>query len=473
VLRRILQAYLATGTTLEHLVGIADLDWRDEQRMHFLVENLTAAASPSNVPLLNPASAKAAIDTGGGNLLRGGGKFLRDMASPPRIPAMVDTSAFDVGRNVAVTPGAVVLRTEVFELIQYTPQTPTVREIPLLLVPPMINKFYALDLAPGRSLVEYLVASGQQVFILSWRNPDARHAEWGLDTYVSAVLEALGAVERICAVDRTVLAGVCAGGVLASITAAYLAGTGQRGRLAGLGLAVSVLDNTQSGVATAMFNHRLARLATLASRRRGYLDGRALAEVFAWLRPVDLVWNYWVNNYLLDHKPPAFDLLYWNADTTRMPARLHADFVGVALANPLVEPGRLQVLGVPVDLSAIDTDAYVVAGISDHITPWQNCYRTTQLLGGATRFILSTSGHIQALVNPPGNPKASYQLNEKNPADAQDWLNGASAHRDSWWPDAVAWLGERCGGDRPAPEQLGGAGLTPLVQAPGTYVFDT
>jgi polyhydroxyalkanoate synthase subunit PhaC len=473
LLRGVVQAYLATGKTLEHLVDSAGLGWRDEQRMRFLAENLLQAASPSNVALVNPASAKAVIDTGGGNLLRGGRNLIRDMAASPRIPAMVDTSAFDVGRNLALTPGAVVLRTEAFELIQYTPATETVREIPLLLVPPMINKFYAIDLAPGRSLVEHLVASGQQVFVISWRNPDARHAAWGLDTYVRAVLEALEAVERICAVDRTVLAGLCAGGVLASITAAYLAGTGQQSRLAALGLAVSVLDNAQSGVASALVNRRLIRLATLASRRRGYLDGRALAEVFAWLRPGDLVWNYWVNNYLLGQKPPAFDLLYWNADTTRMPATLHADFVDMSLTNPLATSGALKVLGVPVDLSRINVDAYVVAGISDHITPWQNCYRSTQLLGGATRFVLSTSGHIQALVNPPGNSKASYQLNEKNPADAQEWLKGASMQQGSWWPDAVAWLSERCGADKPAPEQLGGGGLAPLVQAPGTYVFDT
>jgi poly[(R)-3-hydroxyalkanoate] polymerase subunit PhaC len=473
LLRGVVQAYLATGKTLEHLVDSAGLGWRDEQRMRFLAENLLQAASPSNVALVNPASAKAVIDTGGANLLRGGRNLIRDMAASPRIPAMVDTSAFDVGRNLALTPGAVVLRTEAFELIQYTPATETVREIPLLLVPPMINKFYAIDLAPGRSLVEHLVASGQQVFVISWRNPDARHAAWGLDTYVRAVLEALEAVERICAVDRTVLAGLCAGGVLASITAAYLAGTGQQSRLAALGLAVSVLDNAQSGVASALVNRRLIRLATLASRRRGYLDGRALAEVFAWLRPGDLVWNYWVNNYLLGQKPPAFDLLYWNADTTRMPATLHADFVDMSLTNPLATSGALKVLGVPVDLSRINVDAYVVAGISDHITPWQNCYRSTQLLGGATRFVLSTSGHIQALVNPPGNSKASYQLNEKNPADAQEWLKGASMQQGSWWPDAVAWLSERCGADKPAPEQLGGGGLAPLVQAPGTYVFDT
>jgi polyhydroxyalkanoate synthase len=209
------------------------------------------------------------------------------------------------------------------------------------------------------------------------------------------------------------------------------------------------------------------------SRRRGYLDGRALAEVFAWLRSGDLIWNYWVNNYLLGKKPPAFDILFWNADTTRMSAKLHADFVDLAMGNRIITPGALTVLGVPVDLSRIEVDAYIVAGIADHITPWQNCYSSTQLLGGESRFVLSTSGHIAALVNPPGNPKASYQVNKDNPADPADWLKTARADQGSWWPDMAAWLGEHCGAEKPAPAELGGSGLRPLVDAPGTYVFDT
>jgi polyhydroxyalkanoate synthase subunit PhaC len=473
LLRRTVQGYLAATRSADELVAQAGLDWRDDRRVRFLVDNLEQALAPSNVPLLNPASAKAAIDTAGGSLVRGGLAFLRDMTTSPRIPEMVDTSPFEVGRTIAVTPGAVVLRTEVLELIQYRPQTERVREVPLLVVPPTINKYYALDLAPGRSLVEYLVRGGQQVFVISWRNPDARHADWGLDTYVQSVLEALDAVERICGTDRTALTGICAGGIIAAVAASHLAATGRQHRLAAFGLAVTVLDNARAGTAAALADRRVAAAATALSRRRGYLDGRSLAEVFAWLRPGDLVWNYWVNNYLLGKKPPAFDILFWNADTTRMPARLHADFVDLAMDNALVTPGALTVLGVPVDLSRVDVDSYVVAGIADHITPWQNCYRSTHLLGGESRFVLSTSGHIAALVNPPDNPKSSYQTSKKNPAGPQEWLRTAHTEQGSWWPDALAWLGERCGPEKPAPAELGGDGLRPLVDAPGTYVFDS
>jgi polyhydroxyalkanoate synthase subunit PhaC len=473
LLRRAVQAYLAAGQTAQQLVGDAELHWRDEQRTRFLVENLVAALSPSNLPLVNPASAKAAVDSAGANFVRGGRNLLGDLATPPRVPEMVDKSAFEVGRTIAVTPGAVVLRSEVLELIQYRPQTGQVRKVPLLIVPPTINKYYALDLAPGRSLVEYLLQHGQQVFLVSWRNPDARHAGWDLDTYVQAVLDALDAVERISRSERTALAGICSGGIIASIAAAHLADTGRQDRLAGLALAVTVLDNARAGTPAALADLRLAKAATALSRRRGYLDGRALAEVFAWLRPDDLIWNYWVNNYLLGRKPPAFDILFWNSDTTRMSAKLHADFVDLAMRNSLVQPGAMSVLGRPVDLSRIEVDAYVVAGIGDHLTPWQNCYRSTQLLGGDSRFVLSTSGHIAALVNPPGNPKASYQTNKDNPADAPAWLETAETRQGSWWPDVVSWLGERCGPEKRAPTRLGGGGLRPLVEAPGTYVLDS
>ena len=472
ILRRLLQGYLVAGQTLQQLVADADLGWRDDQRVRFLVDNLVEAAAPSNLPLVNPASVKEAIDTGGLSLLRGGRNLARDMASSPRIPAMVDPSGFEVGRTVAATPGSVVLRTEVLELIQYRPSTDRVREVPLLITPPTINKYYAVDLAPGRSLVEHLVDSGQQVFVMSWRNPDARHASWNLDTYVRAVLDALDATERICRSERSVLLGLCSGGIIASLTAAHLAATGGLSRLAGLALAVTVLDNDQAGLGAALVDRRLAIAATAASRRRGYLDGRSLAEVFAWLRPGDLIWNYWVNDYLLGQKPPAFDVLFWNADTTRMTAALHADFIDLFLHNRLVKPGDARVLDLPVDLSAVDIDSYVVAGIADHLTPWQNCYRSTQLLGGASRFVLSTSGHIAALVNPPGNPKASHRTNDANPGSAGAWLADAQTHPDSWWPDFVTWLTEHGGATKPAPDLPGGGGLVPLVDAPGTYVLD-
>jgi polyhydroxyalkanoate synthase len=472
ILRRLVQGYLATGQLAEDLVTDAELDWRDAERVHFLVENLTEALAPSNVPVLNPASAKAVIDTAGLSLVRGARNLVTDMARPPRVPAMVDTSAFEVGRNIAVTPGAVVLRTEIFELIQYAPQTEQVHRTPLLIVPPTINKNYALDLAPGRSLVEYLVGQGQQVFMISWRNPDARHAGWGLDAYVGAVLEALAAVERVAGVESTALTGVCAGGIIASLAAAHLAATGGQDRLAAFTLLVTVLDNAQAGTSAALVDESVAEAAKAMSRRRGYLDGRALAEVFAWLRPGDLIWNYWVNNYLLGKQPPAFDILFWNADTTRMTAGLHADFIDISLGNGLVTPGAVTVLGTPVDLSRVGVDAYVVAGIADHITPWQNCYRSAQLLGGDTRFVLSTSGHIAALVNPPTNPKATFQTNKDITVDAQQWLQSARPQQGSWWPDFAAWLAERSGALKAAPTELGGGGLRPLAEAPGTYVYE-
>jgi len=473
LLRRIVQAYLAAGQTADELVGDAALDWRDDKRIRFVTDNVAEALSPSNAPLVNPASAKAAIDSGGLNLARGGISLLRDLATPPRVPEMVDTSQFEVGRNIAVTPGAVVLRTEVLELIQYRPQTEQVREIPLLVVPPTINKYYALDLAPGRSLVEFLVRGGQQVFVISWRNPDARHAGWGLDTYTEEVLGALDAAQRVSGAGQAAMVGACAGGIIASVAAAHLAAIGQRDRLAAFALLVTVLDTAQAGMAGALMDRQLASAAKAMSARRGYLDGRSLAEVFAWLRPGDLIWNYWVNNYLLGKRPPAFDVLFWNADTTRMSAKLHADFVDLAMDNKLVTPGALTVLGTPIDVGAVATDAYLVAGIADHITPWQNCYRSTQLLGGKSRFILSTSGHIAALVNPPGNPKAHYQTNNGTPADAEDWLQAAETQQGSWWPDLLAWLGDRCGKQEPASNELGGGGLRPIIDAPGTYVFDT
>ena len=472
VLRRVLQAYLAAGQAAEDLVTDADLDWRDAERVRFMVENVSQALAPSNVPLLNPASAKAAIDTAGLSLLRGGRNLLGDMTSAPHVPAMVDTSGFEVGRNIAATPGAVVLRTEMLELIQYTPSTDQVRQVPLLIVPPTINKHYALDLAPDRSLVEYLVGQGQQVFMIAWRNPDARHADWGMDAYVTAVIQALDAVERIAGTSNTAVAGVCSGGIIASLAAAHLAATGRQDRLAAFTLLVTVLDNAQAGTSAALVDAPTAAAAKAMSRRRGYLDGRALAEVFAWLRPGDLIWNYWVNNYLLGKQPPAFDILFWNADTTRMTAGLHADFIDIAMGNGLVTPGAVSALGTPVDLSEIRADAYVVAGIADHITPWQNCYRSTQLLGGDTRFVLSTSGHIAALVNPPGNPKATFQTSTDTVSDPQQWLASAGTEQGSWWPDFAAWLGERCGPTTAAPQQLGGGGLRPLTAAPGTYVFE-
>ncbi len=247
LLRRLLQAYLAASATTRELLDDADLEWRDRERMKFVTDNVIEALSPSNAPLANPAALKAALDTGGRSYLRGAANFVRDMSVPPRVPSMVDREAFNVGLDLAITPGEVVLRTEVFELIQYSPQTERVRKIPMLLVPPTINKYYIADLGPGRSMVEYFVRSGQQVFLVSWRNPGAEHADWGLDTYVAAVLEAMSAVENICQVDQTVLFSLCAGGIISSLLLGHLVDTGQEDRLAGFALGVTLLDQSRAG----------------------------------------------------------------------------------------------------------------------------------------------------------------------------------------------------------------------------------
>jgi polyhydroxyalkanoate synthase len=441
--------------------------------MRFAVENVVDLAAPTNVPVMNPAVVKATLDTGGRNFVAGAQHFVRDMRKPPRIPSMVDESEFEVGENIAVTPGAVVLRTPVFELIQYRPQTAEVRTLPVLVVPPTINKYYVLDLAPGRSLVEYLVQQGMQVFVVSWRNPDARHSTWGLDAYVQAILSALDAVEDICGVDSTHLLAACSGGILASMAAAHLAVTGQEHRLASVDLLVTLLDQTRAGLTSAMVDERVAARAVAASRRRGYLDGRRLAEVFAWLRPGDLVWNYWVNNYIQGRTPPRFDILYWNADTTRMTAQLHADFIDVAMHNRLTEAGGVTVLGTEIDLDRVPVDSYVVAGSADHICPWQACYRSAQLLGGEVRFVLSTNGHIAALVNPPGNPKSSYRVSDDMTAEAADWEQLAATQKGSWWPDFASWLVERSGEEKPARADLGNERFPALEEAPGSYVRGT
>jgi polyhydroxyalkanoate synthase subunit PhaC len=347
-----------------------------------------------------------------------------------------------------------------------------VNRYPLLVVPPMINKYYITDLAPGRSMIEYLVGQGHQVFAISWRNPDYRHKDWGLDGYGAAILDALGVVRAITRAARASICALCSGGIVSSMVAAHLSAIGELDSVASLCLGVTVLDQARAGTAGAMIDETTATAAMAASRARGYLDGRTLAEVFAWLRPDDLIWNYWVNNYLQGRKPPAFDILYWNADTTRLPAALHHDFIRLALSNALVKPDAATMLSSPVDLSKVDTDAYVVAGIADHLCPWQSCYRTTQLLGGPVTFVLSTSGHIASMVNPPDNPKATFQVNAENPADPAEWLGAASPVSGSWWPHYSSWLSSRSGGTRKSKVTLGSKDYPLLGTAPGTYVHD-
>jgi poly[(R)-3-hydroxyalkanoate] polymerase subunit PhaC len=471
ILHRSLQGYLATAMTADQLVGDLELEGPDDERVRFAISNLVDAAAPSNIPILNPAAIKEFVDTGGASAVRGVRAFVTDMSSKPRVPRMVEPDAFEVGRTLAVSPGAVVHRDELYELIQFTPQTAQVHATPLLIVPPTINKYYVLDLAPGRSLIEFLVSQGIQVFTISWRNPDARFRDRGLDSYGAAVVDALAAVRSVAHSPTANLMGVCSGGIIASMVMAHLAATGER-HVDAFTLLVTVLDQAPGGLVGSLIDETTAKAAMQASARQGYLDGNALAEVFAWLRPNDLIWNYWVNNYLLGRKAPAFDVLYWNSDTTRMPAQMHHDFLRIAMQNALVTPNAATMMGTPVDLGKIEADNYIVAGVADHICRWQSCFESTQLLGGPSRFVLSTSGHIAALVNPPGNPKASYQVGDSPGADADDWARTTDTLPGTWWTDYASWLQARSGRSKRAPRSLGGHGFEAREPAPGTYVFD-
>jgi polyhydroxyalkanoate synthase subunit PhaC len=473
LLHRIMQAYLAGAETAEGLLSDAQLDWRDNEKMQFVIDNLVEGLAPSNNPLISPLGWKALIDTGGLSAVRGARAFARDMLSKPRVPAMVESDAYVVGETVAITKGAVVLQTSIFELIQYAPQTPKVNTVPLLMVPPVINKFYIMDIAPGRSMIEYFVQQGQQVFVISWRNPQARHRDWGFDAYGAAIVEAMDAAQKIAGTESVHLFATCSGGILAAMVAAHLGEIGEGDRVAGLSLAVTVLDENRAGFAAAAMSERAAQAAIRVSGRKGFLDGRDMAEMFAWLRPTDLVWRYWVNNYVQGRKPAPFDVLFWNADTTRMTAALHKDMVLMGLRNALVTPGAVSMLGSPVDLSRATSDAYIIGGVADHISPWQATYRSARLLGSKdNRYVLSTSGHIAALVNPPGNPKASFRTGPVDAEDPQEWLESSQKLPDSWWPDYVHWLAERSGPQVEAPKALGGEGLPPLGPAPGSYVME-
>jgi polyhydroxyalkanoate synthase len=471
LLRRLLQSYLATAQTVDGLIADAELDWRTERQARFAANNVLDALAPTNFPWSNPVVMREIVDQGGANLAKGARQFIRDVSRPPRLPASVDTSTFSVGENLAVTPGAVVLRTDVFELIQYKPQTERVRTVPLLLVPPTINRYYILDIAPGRSMIEYLVREGQQVFVVSWRNPDSEQGHFDLDTYAQAVLEARDAVAEITKQEAIHLNAACSGGIVSAGAVGHLQASGDLGQIASLTLFVCALDSTRATEAEALVSREVAAAAVAESARKGYLDGQALAGVFAWLRPNDMVWNYVVNNYLLGKEPPAFDILYWNQDVVRMSAGLHRDFVLMGLENSMAHAGETEVLGTPIDLGAVDVDAYVVAGLRDHLVAWDAVYRSAQLLGGGRRFVLSASGHIQALVNPPSpESRASFRMTEDLAADAEEFFRTADVKPGSWWPDYSEWLADRSGPLVAAPKALGSKKHKAAARAPGTYV---
>jgi polyhydroxyalkanoate synthase len=451
-----MQTYLAWCKGLGQLVDDAGIPPADAQRARFGLGLLTDALAPTNTLFGNPAALKKFIDTGGASAVRGLTHMLEDIAQNHGMPSQVDKTAFQVGGNLARTPGAVVFKNEVLELIQYAPTTSTVYRRPLLAIPPQINKYYVLDLAPGRSLLEYLVQSGVQTFVVSWRNPTPAQRDWGLDTYIAAVLQATEAVGDITGSDDLNVLGACSGGLTAALLLRQLAASSDA-RINAATLLVTTLDGGLESQLGLFATPAAIEAARLRSRQKGVLEGHELAQAFAWLRANDLVWPYWVNNYLLGEDPRAFDILYWNNDTTNLPARLHSDF--------------LALLGTSIDLSNVAVDSYVLAGVTDHITPWKACYATTQMLGGQSDFVLSSSGHVQSIINPPGNPKAKFSLNSRLDKDPDSWLAGAQQHAGSWWEHWRDWLGERSGRRKKPSGRLGNRHFAPGTPAPGTYVL--
>jgi len=474
LLRRLGQQYLAWRESVHGYIDDLDLDDGARQHGHFLANLITESAAPTNSLLGNPAAMEEAINTKGNSLQRGFRNWLRDQAGGGGMPSMVDTEPFVIGETIATTAGEVVFRNEVLELLRYKPTTTKVRKRPLFVVPPQINKYYVLDLAPERSMVEAALAEGQQVFMISWRNATPEQSHWDLDFYVFSVLEAVNAALALTKQQSLNMLGVCAGGITSAATLGYLAATDDH-RVNSATFLVTGLDWGVPTLLGTMVGGANAGPAVQRSQAAGVLSGRDLSQLFAWLRPNDLVWNYWVNNYLMGRKPPAFDVLAWNVDSTNLPAGLHADFMAIAAQNTMAEPGTVEVLGEKIDLKQITCDSYVVAGKTDHITPWESCYSTVNMVGGRSEFVLCASGHVQTLVCPIDNPKAKYfAIGGKSATDSRpdpdSWMADATEHTGSWWTHWHKWLNRRSDGLVNAPKRLDSKDFPSLGPAPGTYV---
>jgi polyhydroxyalkanoate synthase len=472
--RRMAQNYTACTASLNRLVDQLEADgagWREVERARFIVNALTSAMAPTNTLLGNPAALKRAFDTGGASVLRGVRSLVDDVRHNGGLPQSTDRSAFAVGRDLALSKGAVVYRDDVIELIQYSPTTPQVRQRPLLIVPPPIGRYYFLDLQPGRSFVEYAVAQGLQVFLISWRNPTRKQSGWNIDTYAERVRRAIGVARAITGSPDVNTMGFCAGGIITTTLLNHLAATSDTS-VHSASFAVTLLDFESRAPIGAFSGKRMHGVARRISKRLGVLPAKGLGSVFSWMRPDDLVFNYLVNQWLMGEAPPAFDVLAWNADGTNLPAALHEQFLEIFRDNALVQPGAVTVLGTPVDLANITVPTFVAGAATDHITPWTGCYRTTQLMSGPSTFVLSHSGHIQSLVNPPGNPKSAHWVGGDPGPDPEDWKASAERRQGSWWETWSPWAIERSGDLVPAPELLGSDFHPPLEAAPGSYVVD-
>ncbi|MBP9961407.1 class II poly(R)-hydroxyalkanoic acid synthase [Pseudomonas sp. AL 58] len=468
--RRGLQAYLSWQKQTSQWIDGSQLSHDDRARAHFLFSLINDALAPSN-SLLNPLAVKELFNTGGLSLLRGLNHLLDDLRHNDGMPRQVNREAFEVGKTLATTPGAVVFRNELLELIQYKPISEKQYARPLLVVPPQVNKFYIFDLSPHNSFVQYMLKNGLQVFMISWRNPDPRHREWGLSSYVQALEEATNACRAISGSRDVNLMGACAGGLTMAALQGHLQAKRQLRRVHSATYLVSLLDSQFDSPASLFIDEQTLEAAKRRSYQHGVLDGREMARVFAWMRPNDLVWNYWINNYLLGKSPPAFDILYWNNDSTRLPAALHGDLLDFYKHNPLAHAAGLEVCGTPIDLQKVTLDSFTVAGDNDHITPWDAVYRSTLLLGGERRFLLANSGHIQSIINPPGNPKAWFMENPKLSSDPRAWFYDAKQVDGSWWPTWLEWIQKRSGTQRETLNVLGNPNFPPMDPAPGTYVL--
>jgi polyhydroxyalkanoate synthase len=447
--RRYLQTYLAWRKELHDWIGNSNLSEQDISRAHFVINLMTEAMAPTN-SAANPAAVKRFFETGGKSLLDGLSHLAKDMVHNGGMPSQVNMDAFEVGKNLATTEGAVVFRNDVLELIQYRPITEQVHEKPLLVVPPQINKFYVFDLSPEKSLARFCLRSTVQTFIVSWRNPNKSQREWGLSTYIDALKEAVDVVLAITGSKDLNMLGACSGGITCTALVGHYAALGEK-KVNALTLLVSVLDTTLDTQVALFVDEQTLESAKRHSYQAGVLEGRDMAKVFAWMRP---------------------NVLFWNNDTTRLPAAFHGDLIEMFKNNPLVRPGALEVCGTPIDLSQVTTDIFSVAGTNDHITPWKSCYKSAQLFGGKVEFLLSNSGHIQSILNPPGNPKSRYMTSSEMPAQADDWQENSTKHTDSWWLYWQAWLAERSGALKPAPAKLGNKAYPSAEASPGTYVHE-
>ncbi len=453
------------------LVEVADVDEPTRRKARFVVRQLVSASAPANFFVTNPAAHKAAYESAGRSLLDGTSNFLRDLRKNKGRPRQVVSGTLQVGRDLAMTPGKVVFKNDLMELLQYAPQTETVHQVPLLLSPPWINKYYLLDLAPNRSLVEWAVRHGHTVFVISYRNPDATMSSVSLDDYlVSGPRAALDVIEDITGAPEVDLLGLCLGGSLTAALVAYLGAVGDD-RVRTVTLVNTLLDFSEPGDLGIFTDEKTVSRLEKRMQREGYLSGESMRSTFDVLRADDLLWSYAVSGWLLGQEPRAFDILSWNSDSTRMPAGMHSFYLRSCYLRNEFAQGRMELAGQRLDLSTIKQDTYVVSAEQDHIAPWQSVYRGARLLPARLRFVLSDAGHVAGVVNPPG-AAARYRVADSPelPEDPQAWLATAEEYRRSWWEDWSEWIAERAG-DRQAPPALGSERYPVLGDAPGMYVL--